>query len=295
MTQIFKKYEIDYHLYADDSQLYKSCMPGCFEDVMVRMGECINEVKKWMTINKLQLNSDKTEAMLIRSQRNISHTPSSILLNGHSIRLADNVRNLGAMFDSTMNMSCFVSTLCKSLNHQLHKIGCIRQYLTTDVTKQLITSLVLSKIDYCNSLFAGLPKHRLHKLQTIQNNAARLITRTRKREHITPILSDLHWLPIEQRIRYKIAMLCYKCLHDMAPLYLRQLLSLHVPGRVLRSASDNCRLVQPKMNMKEYGERCFVYLGPKIWNELPYSVRSAPCLASFKSLLKTHLFTCAFQ
>ena len=234
--------------------------------------------------------------MLIRRQRHTidMHVPQNIVIDGHPIKFANSVRNLGTMFDHAMNMSTFVSSMCKSLNHQLYKIASIRQFLTTEVTKQLVTSLILSKIDYCNSLLLGLPKHRIQKLQLVQNNASRLITRKRKSEHVTPLLKTLHWLPVEYRITYKIALLCFKCVHKMAPSYLSHLLEFHVPGRVLRSSSDVLRFTQPKVNLKEYGERCFKYNGPKVWNELPLNVRSAPTLSSFKSLLKHHLFLKAY-
>ena len=200
------------------------------------------------------------------------------------------MKNLGVMFDSAMTMSSFIGMLCKSLNFQLYKIASIRQFLTTEVTRQLVTSLILSKLDYCNALLAGVTKDKLSKLQMIQNNAARLITKKRKSEHVTPLLKQLHWLPVEQRIVYKISLLCFKCLHKIAPSYLSDLLTLYTPNRALRSSRDTMRLNRQETNLMKCGERAFMSVGPRMWNELPLNIREAPTLAQFKSLLKTHLF-----
>ena len=106
-----------------------------------------------------------------------------------------------------MTMSAQISALCKSLYFQIRKIGTIRNFLTEDVTKTLVTSFILSKMDYCNSLFAGLPNNALNPLQIVQNNAARLVFRQRKSDHVTRLLRDLHWLPVNEHIEYKMCVL----------------------------------------------------------------------------------------
>ena len=192
-------------------------------------------------------------------------------------------------------MTDYVDLLCKSLLYQLSKIRSIRNYLSVDATKYLVTTLILSKIDYCNSLLAGVNNSILYKLQLIQNSAARLIVRMRKFDHITPLLMDLHWLPVKHRIDYKIALLCFKCLNNAAPSYLKDLLDiLYVPRRTLRSSSDTTLLCIPSTNYKHYGNRSFNYQGPKIWNELPCSIRNLTSLNIFKKRLKTYLFNRAF-
>ena len=134
----------------------------------------------------------------------------------------------------------------------------------------------------------------LSKLQVIQNHAARLIKRTKKSEHITPILIELHWLPVRYRIDYKVALLCYKCLNNSAPSYLKDLLEVYTPTRSLRSAMDTTILVKPVPSYKSLGERAFTFYGPSVWNKLPQSLRSLTNINTFKRSLKTHLFKCAY-
>ncbi len=126
----------------------------------------------------------------------------------------------------------------------------------------------------------------IDKLQRVQNSAARVVTRTRKYEHITPVLMDLHWLPVEQRIKYKILLLTYKSFNGMAPKYLSDLLQRHNPTAQLRSASKHL-LVPPKVNPKRYGESSFKSASPRLWNSLPENVRASSSLDSFEIRLKT--------
>ena len=107
-----------------------------------------------------------------------------------------------------------------------------------------------------------MSSENIDKLQLLQNHAARLIFGTKKREHITPILFKLHWLPIRQRIEYKVALLCFKCIHNIAPIYLQNLIEIYTPSRSLRSASDKFCLKKVTMKYKSYGEKSFSFYGP---------------------------------
>lgn len=160
--------------------------------------------------------------------------------------------------------------------------------------KQLVHAFVISQLDYGNSLLAGLPDVRLDGLRRVQNSAARLITGARKFESITPHLRSLHWLPIRQRIDFKIAVLVHRCLHGSAPSYLAELIIPYCPPRALRSASLY-QLYVPASRLKSYGNRAFSVFAPRLWNSLPLSIRSAQSLGQFRSLLKTHLFSTAFS
>lgn len=108
---------------------------------------------------------------------------------------------------------------------QLINISKIRKYLTEETTEILVHAFVSSKLDYCNSLLYGLPKHMISSLQSVQNTAARIVTLTKKFDHITPVLIQLHWLPVHFQILFKVLLLVYKALNGMAPLYIMELLS----------------------------------------------------------------------
>ena len=139
----------------------------------------------------------------------------------------------------------------------------------------------------------GLPKSELSKLQRIQNAAARLVTLSKKREHITPVLKDLHWLPVESRISrliYKLMLLTFKALNNQAPKYLCELISIKKPSRSLRS-NTSIVLHRKKANTVTYGQRSFHHAAPELWNQLPSHVKNATSLQQFKSLLKAHLFS----
>ena len=162
-----------------------------------------------------------------------------------------------------------------------------------DATKALVQANVTSRLDYCNSLLLGLPDVLTRRLQRVQNRAARIITYTRRDEHITPVLRDLHWLQVAQRVEYKTLVLVYKTLHGRAPGYLTGLLQAYAPTRELRSSNCNL-LVEPRFSMARYGGRRFSVVAPRLWNGLPMSIRESPTLETFKSLLKTHFFKLSY-
>ena len=161
------------------------------------------------------------------------------------------------------------------------------------VTLKLVHAFITARLDYRNSILYGLPKRLIQRLQRIQNTAARLVTRTNRDDHITPVLKGLHWLPVQERIMFKILLLTYKTIHGTAPSYLSELVSSYTPSRSLRSSSTNL-LCRRKTKLLQYGGRSFFSAAPKLWNELPDSVRKCESLDVFKSALKKHLFCNAY-
>ena len=178
--------------------------------------------------------------------------------------------------------------ICKSCYFNIRNIYRIRKFLSTEDTKILVNAFVTSRLDNCNSLLYGLPHGLLHKLQLVQNCAARLILGGYKYDHITPLLRELHWLPVEHRIVFKLLLLTFKALNDLAPCYISKLLHLYTPNRLLRSSSK-LQLQVPRSNLKTYGDRAFSVCAPKLWNCLPDFIRRSPSVSTFKSSLKTYL------
>jgi len=188
-----------------------------------------------MRTNMLKLNSDKTEVMLFTFKHNAIHMKNVTVCFGDiNITPVNTVRNLGLIFDSALNMEQQLNNICRAGYHQLRNIGDIRRYLTSDASKSLVNGLIISRLDYCNALLNELPQTSINKLQHIQNTAARIVTRTSRRNHITPILKDLHWLPVKYRVQFKILMHTYKAPHEQAPRYISDMLTVYQP-RTLRS------------------------------------------------------------
>ena len=192
-----------------------------------------------------------------------------------------------------MTFDHHVNKLVQSCFLQLRNIAKIRPILSPTVLEQLIHTFIFSRLDYCNSLYICLSQSSLKRLQLIQNTAARLLTRTSRRSHITPVLVSLHWLPVKFRINYKILLITYKALHDLAPSYISELLVPHSTSRPLRSSNLGLLSI-PHTNRKSKGDHTFAFLAPTLWNHLPQSVRSAKSLDCFKRRLKTHLYRQAF-
>ena len=292
LSDIMKNHSVLYHAYADDSQLQKSAPQEDANELVQSMQACIQDVKSWMTSNKLKLNDDKTEAMIVSSSRLISSAPlpDSLVAGDSSVQFAQSVKNLGVTLDMHLTMVPHIVNLIRSANLELRRISSIRHFLSTYATQTLVSAFVLSRLDYCNSLLFGCPQYLIDKLQKVQNNAARLVSRARKTDHVTPLLRQLHWLPVESRIRYKISSLCFSIVSSTGPAYLSDLLELYTPSRLLRSSSDNRIFKIPTTRTKSFGQRCFSFSGPTIWNTLPKDIRLSQTATSFKSKLKTHLF-----
>ena len=156
----------------------------------------------------------------------------------------------------------------------------------------LIHAFVSSRLDYCNGLLTGLSNQALHQLQLIQNAAARVLTKTRKYDHITPVLKSLHWLPVSQRIDFKILLIVYKSICGSGPSYLSDMLKPYEPCRNLRSSGTGLLIVHPVGT--KLGEAAFHCYAPQIWNSIPAHIRRSPTLAAFKTNLKTYLFNIAY-
>ena len=140
--------------------------------------------------------------------------------------------------------------------------------LTSESTKTVVHAYVTCRPDNCNSLLLGSPKYMIQKLQRVQNCAARLEAWQLRAARICPVLKQLHWLPVEQRITFKVLLLTFKVLNNLAPPYLRQLIVPYNPTRNLRSAGRHL-LEVPNVRLKSYGDRASSVAAPKLWNKIP--------------------------
>ena len=187
-----------------------------------------------------------------------------------------------------------VSSVVKSCYWQIRKIGQIRKFLNREAADKLIHAFVTSRLDNGNSLLLGIPDTQIKRLQRVHNTAARILTLSKKYDHITPVMKALHWLPVKHRITFKVLTLTFRCLHGLAPDYLISLLHPYITERTLRSTGAKLLCTQ-KTRTKSYGDRAFQNAAPKLWNDLPDSLRQCDTLSAFKSGLKKYLFEKSYK
>jgi len=175
-----------------------------------------------------------------------------------------------------------VTSVCRAAYYHLKNIHCLKAFLKQEAIVTVVHIFVTSRIDYCNSLLYGISDYNMNRLQRIQNSATRIVTNTRRYDHITPILQKLHWLPVRQRIHFQISLITYKSINDMAPEYLCELVSIRNSSRKLRSSSQILL-----SRLKSYGDCVFSVAAFTLWNRLPVDIRKASSLENFKSVLNT--------
>ena len=287
---------MNYHCYADDTQVYIKIEPrNDLNDVSSRLKACLNDIRSWMSVKFLKLNQDKTELMIFAPKNRLSDIKGFCLEFGDSvIHDVPWVKNLGVFFDTTLTMDKHCTAVSRACYFHLRNIGRIRPYITQDACRTLVSSLVTSRLDYGNALLIGVSKQHTERLQCVQNTAARIIERSKSKfDHITPVLIDLHWLPIVFRCQYKTLLYVFKALHGLAPIYLSELIQAYTPTRSLRSESAHL-LSLPTTRTVTYGNKRFDKASATLWNTLPVNLRKCDSLVSFKRNLKTFLFKKAY-
>ncbi|CAM4658002.1 unnamed protein product [Leuciscus chuanchicus] len=287
LGHIIQAHGFSYHCYADDKQLFLSFQPDD-PTVAARVSSCLADISTWMKEHHLQLNLAKTELLVLPANPSLQHD-FTIQLESSLITPSRSVRNLGVTFDDQLTFTDHISKTARSCRFALHNIRKIRPFLTEHATQLIVQALVISRLDYCNALLAGLPACATKPLQMTQNAAARLVFNEPKRAHVTPLFTSLHWLPLAARIKFKALTLAYRTITGSAPSYFHSLLRVYIPTRHLRSVNER-RLVVPSQKATKSLSRTFSFTVPCWWNALPTLIRNAESLTTFKKQLKTNLF-----
>ena len=239
-----------------------------------------------------QIIPDKTDLIIIgtKQQRNkvINHFPVKLL--GSDTFPSDTVRNLGVIFDSDLNFRQHISQVCKSCFYHIRDLRRIRCHISISTAKTISTALISSRLDYCNSLLNNIAKRDLAKLQRVQNCLACVVLRAPRFSPSLPLLKQLHWLPVSYRINFKLSTLAYRALSTQQPSYLASLLHLLNIPRQLRSSTSQ-QLIVPKTKLN-LGKRAFSVAAPRVWNELPITLKTSETIAIFRKKLKTSIPTC---
>jgi len=254
-----------------------------------RLPKCMADVSDWLDGSRLWLNPGKTEVLWLGLKFCIDRiTVRDISVLSVSIRVTDSARILGVVVDSRLPMADQVSSLCR---YQLRQLRPVVRFITEDAAKIVVHTFIPSRLDYCNCLLCGIAGNLRQKLQSVQNAAAQLIMKTGRREHITPVLRELHWLQVPRRIDFKLAVLVYKALHGQLLQYLAedcQLLT-DIGRRSLRLA--DVLTCATRRTQTRLGDRSFSVAGPCLWNSLPVTLHDRDIsLVQFKRLLKTLWF-----
>ena len=275
------------HGYADDHQLYKSFDAKEEHVVLVNdVPKCFQEINQWMKAHYLQLNPGKTE-ILVFGTPSVLHelTIKGVFINSETcVRLSPVAKNLGFRLDSQLSFKEQIKQLKSSCYLKLRDLAKMKSFLTTKQMNTLVQAVIISCLDYCNSLYYGCSNAVMTQLQNIQNRACRLVFGLKKKDSVQYKLKELHWLKVRERIEFKLCLLAFKAVNGIGPSYLcdiitfvndnsRRRSSLHIP---VRSYSSH--------------PRAFQTVAPKLWNQLPTSISSCNEIVLFKKMLKTHLF-----
>jgi len=212
VTEIFHNHRVRHHLFADDMQGTRHSKPSKVHEVTAGLEACVTAVNDWCASKRLQLNTNKTEVMWFGSATNLSKLSAAeklVKIGPDTILPSAVVRDLGVYFDSELNMNSHISQITRVCFYHLRRLRAVRRQLGQVITARLVSAFVLSRLDYCNALLAELPASTLAPLQRVMNAAARLVCDLSSRDHVTPALQSLHWLPIKQRIQFKLCLLVH--------------------------------------------------------------------------------------
>ena len=234
------------------------------------------------------MNSAKTEFVIFGSRHHLSKCDINHLqVSDAAVERGNSFKYLGVWMDDHLSFKKHITAKCKVAMYNIQRIKHIREYLTQEACAVLVSSLVLSHLDYANSLLFGLPDCDILRLQRVQNAAAKLILRKERRDSATACLKELHWLPIRLRINHKILTIIFKCLKGLAPKYLQNLINKKTPSRTGLRSENPHQLSEPRTLKKTFAARSFSVAGPVIWNNLPDNVVQATDVNDFKQKLNS--------
>jgi len=221
--------------------------------------------------------------------RQSSLADRTLSINDVALQSAGVVRDLGVLLDNQLTMKQHVNRVASSCFFHLRRLRQIKRLVTLEATNQLVAAVILGRLDYCNSVVAGLPWSTVAPLQRVQNAAVRLVLGLSPRDHVSPALLELHWLPVYYRIQFELGLLMYVAHNGQSPMYICDALTpvSRVPSCARLRSADTTDYLVPKTRTK-FGERAFCVSGPLVWNSLPESLRTVDSITTIRRRLKTH-------
>ena len=273
--------------FADDSNGRKT-FSLCFQYHVLKneLSHCMNQITLWMNKQFLKINPEKTEMLfLYPDSLKDKVIIKGVIIDDQCIRFSDKVKNVGLWLDSNLTFNFHINKVVSHCHKLLKDIKRVRPLLSSQHTAMLVHSVISSRLDYCNSVFYNISQFNMKKLQKVQNSAARIVARKHRWASISGTLRELHWLRIESRIIFKLLLLIYKYIKGRIPSHYNLQYKSH-------NTHPNDYLLLKTTNYKtRYGKRSFSYSAPRLWNALPLHVRIEEKIDSFKSMVKTILFS----
>lgn len=274
--------------YADDSNgMKKFAITFQYNTLTNDVPDCLAKITKWMNLQWLKINPDKTEIVVFHPK----HLSNRLLIGGtiiakdECIRFSDSVKNVGVFLDKNLNLNGHINKIVSQSYKLLKDLKSARSFISIKDTEILVNASITSRLDYCNSLFYKMSKSNLNKLQKVQNAAARLVLNRGRHASASPLLEQLHWLPVKSRCIFKILLLMYKYLNNLAPKNMSFEYSVH------NHRPQHELMLKTCIAKSKYGEKRFSYCGPRLWNKLPVEIKKEDKIDVFKTKIKTLLFT----
>ena len=280
------------HQYADDTQLYteiRSAVPSQME----ALSQSVSALTFWFLDNGLQLESTKSDAMILGSRQGLSRLEPVALSDigdGHA-EVRDEIKILGVHLDPTLSMNAQVKSLMKTANFHIRALRHVRRGLIFESAEMIALGFVTFRLDYCNSLMYGTSKANIGRLQHVQYDLARVVLQAAWNSSSKPLFKHLHWLPVLQMIIFKIALVTFNVQTFKQPSYFS--LDNYTPSRDL--SSEGQHFLQIPFRKSAATRRSFAFAALTVWNSLNSSTREATSIGTFKTRLKTELLLSAFQ
>lgn len=273
------------HGYADDHQVTTSFrIEFQYSILCSKLPKLLDLISQFMNSRFLKLNAGKTKLLIFSPQKLCSEIYIDSVYVGNNVYLpvSKEETSLGMKLDSQLLFSPQIDIILRQSYRFISNIGRIRKFLTVSDIQSIVQAVIISRLDNCNSLFYGIHENELSKLQCLQNSSARLIYGRRKHDHVSDLFYKLHWLPIRQRIIFKVLLFVFKIFLDICPQYLKECVRI--------VDNDNRLLFIPRVQTT-YGDRAFSNSAPRLWNALPLRLRKSETIVYFKAHLKHHLFS----
>ena len=280
LSSVISKFTVTHHLYADDTQICLELDSRNFDPSSTELAKCLGAVQVWMGNNKLKLNPDKMEFIVIGDDQTRSSLKSSFPVSflGNIMELAESVKNLGVILDAKNSMQRHMANLCHICCYHLRGLQRVRRYLNHETAVKVANAVVSSHLDYCNLLLYHTKEAYTVRLQRVQNALCHTVCKLNKFSHVTPFLHKLHWLHIHYCILFKYNLLTYnKAIHFSQTPYLSSLIRWSDLTRGSRQSISSSKL------NKRSGLRSFTVAAPTEWNNLPQAIRTVGSISGFRN------------